>query len=508
MVDRLVVGCGQVGHLLVEELADRPGELLVLEENERHVTRLREAGTSAKQADLTDPETLRAEGGTVTTVLVAGEQPARNRDRVTAVRTAFPDALVVAYAGTDPSDDDLAHFRRVADEVVDPTRATAEFAVQRAGDEGHNLRQLRAAFRAVSDPLAIVTHDNPDPDAIASAVALRRVATALGVEAKICYYGEITHQENRAFVNLLGFDLTQLDGDTDLSEYGGFALVDHSRPGVNDQLPTETAVDIVIDHHPPRAPVDAAFVDLRSEVGATSTLLVQYLQAFGLDIDETVATGLLFGIRVDTDDFTREASTADFEAAATLAPRADFGTLERIESPSTSDDTFDTIASAIANRQRRGSVVTSSVGDLSDRDSLAQAAERLLELDGVAVTVVYGLKDGVIYISGRARGTELDLGETLRNAFDQIGSAGGHADMAGAQILVTDTTLDPTTDPDSDHGEDDGDGVDTSFAAADVAGDLEAFITGRFYEAFDSRPHHETAGLYSGPTADIDDMIL
>jgi nanoRNase/pAp phosphatase (c-di-AMP/oligoRNAs hydrolase) len=277
-------------------------------------------------------------------------------------------------------------------------------------------------------------HDNPDPDAIASAVALSRIADAVGVETVVCYYGEISHQENRALVNLLELDLRRLGPDDDTSVFGGIALVDHSRPGVNDQLPEATPVDVVIDHHPPRAPVEAKFVDLRSDVGATSTLLTGYLRQFGVEIDRTVATALLYGVRIDTADFSREVAAADFEAAAALLPHADGGVLERVESPSVGPETFETVAAAVRNREVKNGVLCSCVGEVVERDALAQAADRLLDMDGVNTTVVYGYRDGVVYVSARARGSDLDLGATLRTAFDRIGSAGGHADMAGAQI--------------------------------------------------------------------------
>ncbi|MFD1587444.1 bifunctional oligoribonuclease/PAP phosphatase NrnA [Halorientalis brevis] len=511
MDTRLVVGCGSLGHGLVEAMAGYPGTLLVVDENERRVERLREEGVAATHVPTIDAGTLREQVDGVDTVVVADDDPSANLDAARAVSVAFPGAIVLAYAGDHPDSDVVAELRSVADDVVDSGTATTEFLMDRIGDDGLQIRQLRQVFWDIEGTLAIVTHDNPDPDAIASAVALQRIADALGVDAEICYYGRISHQENRAFINLLDLDLCRLESDVDLSEYAGFALVDHSRPGVNDQLPPDTDIDIVIDHHPPRAPVDARFVDLRSSVGATSTLLVQYLQQFGIQLDETVATALLFGIRIDTKDFSREVSIADFHAAATIVPTADIGTLERIESPSISGDTMETVASAISNRERRGAVLTSCVDGLGDRDALAQAADQLLDLDGINATVVFGVIDGVIYVSGRARGTDLDLGETLRDAFDQIGSAGGHADMAGAQIPVAETTL--ATDPEVPITSADGDGqatvdaVGSEESASDgestaavtsepsPSTDLETFVTERFYEALRSRPRRETAGL-------------
>src|SRR5699024_8678950 len=193
----------------------------------------------------------------------------------------------------------------------------------------------------------------------------------------------------------------------DIDDYGGVALVDHSRPGVNDQLAEDTPVDVLIDHHPPRAPVEARFVDLRSDVGATSTLLVEYLRQLGIEIDETVATALLYGIRVDTDDFRREASTVDFDAAAYLLPFTDESVLERIATPSMSAETLETMARAITNREVRGSVLVSHIEELHERDALAQSADQLLDIQGVRTTLVYGIIEGTVYCSGRTRGATL-----------------------------------------------------------------------------------------------------
>jgi len=147
-----------------------------------------------------------------------------------------------------------------------------------------------------------------------------------------------------------------------------------------------------------------------------------------------VATALLYGIRVDTKDFAREITIDDFEAGAWLLPQADTDVLERIETPSMSADTLDTIAAAIRNRELDGSMLASCVGAIADRDTLAQAADRLLAMRGVTVTFVYGFTEGTIYVSARSRGKDIDLGAVLREAFGDQGSAGGHADMAGAQL--------------------------------------------------------------------------
>ncbi|WP_226010275.1 DHH family phosphoesterase [Halomicrobium salinisoli] len=436
MVSRLVVGAGPLWRAVVDELSQRRGDLLVVTSDEHRAETLRSNGVRVERAEPIDEATLAGLGTDPDSVVVATNDPEGNAALAADARRVFPGAMLVAATGPGASSDVREAVAGVADRVVDHSRAVTDHVTERVGDESLRGRQLRRVLRDVGDRLAVVTHDNPDPDAIASAVALARIAESVGCEPDICYYGEITHQENRAFVNVLDFDLRELAVGGDLSEYDGFALVDHSRAGVNDQLPPETPIDVVIDHHPPRVPVEARFVDLRSDVGATSTLLTDYFRQSGPLIDETIATGLLFGISVDTREFRREVSPEDFEAAAYLLPHADLSVLQRIEDPSMSADTLDTIARAIRNRTREGSVLLSCIGELTDRDALAQAADRLLDLEEVNTTLVYGVKKGTIYASARARGTDLDVGEVLRDAFGRIGSAGGHADMAGAQITL------------------------------------------------------------------------
>jgi len=439
MVTRLVLGSGAVCQALVDRTAESGRSLHVVTDDAGRTDTLRGDNRRVTERDPTDPEELEAAQSTADVVFVGSDEPSRNAAIARAARTVYPGAMIVAYTGYRPTDGDRRRIERHADRLIDPGAATASRVLDVvSGETGERTRKLRRTLRAVDGPVAVVAHDNPDPDAIASALALARLADAIGVDAQACYYGEITHQENRALVNLLDLDLRQLDADDPdhLEEFAGFALVDHSRAGVNDQLPEDLPIDVVVDHHPPRGPVDAEFVDIRSTVGATSTLLTEYFAEFGVEIDETVATALLYGIRIDTWDFSREVAQSDFEAAGTLVPHADVGLLERVESPSISGDTLETVASAIRNRERKGSILTSFVGELSDRDALAQAADRLLDMEGVTTTVVFGLLDGVVYASARAQGSELDLGETLRLAYNRIGSAGGHTDMAGAQIPV------------------------------------------------------------------------
>ncbi|MDY6775813.1 MAG: bifunctional oligoribonuclease/PAP phosphatase NrnA [Halobacteria archaeon] len=282
--------------------------------------------------------------------------------------------------------------------------------------------------------LAVVCHDNPDPDCIASALSLRRIAEEEELDViEILYGGDISHQQNRAFVNLLGIEMQHLS-ESDVDAYDLVAFVDHSVPGANNSVPEEVDVDIVIDHHPLDDEVEARYVDRRTEYGATTTLLVEYLRELGIEPDTDLATALLFAIRRETLNFLRDTTPKEYDAARYLHPLADKTMLREMVQPAFTPATLDTIGEAIRNREVRASALISGVGRTTERDALPQCADYLMNLEGVATVVVFGIVNDDIHISARSNDSRINLDDVMREAFGDVGSAGGHHDMAGAQI--------------------------------------------------------------------------
>jgi nanoRNase/pAp phosphatase (c-di-AMP/oligoRNAs hydrolase) len=299
-------------------------------------------------------------------------------------------------------------------------------------DEPHALYELLSK----GSELNIVCHNNPDPDCLASALALGRIAAAAGIdERRILYSGDISHQENRAFVNLLDIDLHQFTGEriTDRPSESLLAFVDHSIPGRNNPVPADTPVDIVIDHHP-ADDVEARFVDHREHVGAAATILTQYLEALEMEVDPTLATALLFAIRSDTLDLLRGTTSAEYEAAGYLQGHVDQELLRRLSTPSLTGGTLEAISAAIDNRRTTAAVLISHVGRTTERDSLPQAVDYLVRLEGIQTAIVFGLVGDTIHVSGRSPDARVHIGDVLHGAFSDVGSGGGHHDVAGAQI--------------------------------------------------------------------------
>jgi nanoRNase/pAp phosphatase (c-di-AMP/oligoRNAs hydrolase) len=261
-------------------------------------------------------------------------------------------------------------------------------------------------------------------------MALGAIAEKLDVDSDIVYFGDIGHQENRAFANLLEVDLVGLDTPSDLTAYDTVALVDHSTA----DSALEHDVDVYIDHFEPEEEFEVGFRDVRTNVSATSTILTKYIQEFDIKPTEEVATALLYGIRDETLDFKRDTTPADLTAAAYLYPFADHDTLEQVESPSMSPETLDVLAEAIQNREVRGSHLVSNAGFVRDRDALAQAAGHLLDLEGITSTAVFGIADDTIYLAARSKDIRMNIGNVLGEAFADSGEAAGHSTQAAVEI--------------------------------------------------------------------------
>ncbi|SDQ61723.1 DHH family phosphoesterase [Natronobacterium texcoconense] len=284
-----------------------------------------------------------------------------------------------------------------------------------------------------ADSLAIVCHDNPDPDCLASALALEAIALDRGLEdVTIAYGGEISHQQNRAFVNMLSISLEHV-ADVSLDDYDCIAFVDHTRSGSNTEVATSVVPDIVVDHHPDD-PGNVTFGDVRTEYGATATIFVEYLEELAVETTTRLASALLFALHRERLDFVREPTRREYEAALALYPDADLEILEQLYGSAFSPGTLDAIGRAIATRKRRGSSMVASAGKTAETDALPQAADYLLNLEGVDTVLVYGIVDDAIRISGRSIDPRVHIGNALVDGFDELGDVGGHHDMAGGRI--------------------------------------------------------------------------
>jgi nanoRNase/pAp phosphatase (c-di-AMP/oligoRNAs hydrolase) len=284
----------------------------------------------------------------------------------------------------------------------------------------------------------ILTHNNPDPDGLASVFALHFLLTFWKFKAMMAYGGMIGRAENRAMVKNLKMDIRPLS-EYRLKDFATLALID-SQPGAgNNSLPESVKPDIVVDHHFPviESVVNSAFVDIRPDCGSTSSILTEYLRDSGLnDIDRDVATALIYGIRSDTRDFGRESSPKDVAANNFLYPWVDFKLLSNIEHPRLSRDYFRMIVKSIEHALIDGNVVISDLQEISNTDNLSETADLLIRIEGVKWALCYGSFQGDIHFSLRMSGRQGHAGIIAKQIANGIGSGGGHHMMAGGKIAM------------------------------------------------------------------------
>ncbi|WP_277541415.1 DHH family phosphoesterase [Haloarcula laminariae] len=436
-----ILGCGSVGHAVAEELVDEGKDVLILDADEGRVEALRDQDLNAQHGDISDEHVAETVGDR-DVILIMSSDVTANAEAVRNIRAADGEQFIVARADDPVSADELTELG--ADVVINPSAVIADSSLRalETGELEYKASQLGDVIDATEERMAILVHRSPDPDSIASAAALRAIAESRDVEADIVYEGEIGHQENRAFVNLLGIELTSRE-EVDLDEFDTFALVDVAKGG---ELSVDD-IDIIIDHYEHDDEYDAAFSDIRPNVSATSTILTKYIQELDLTLDQTVATALLYGIRAETLDFKRDTTPADLTAAAYLYPFADHDTLEQVESPSMSPETLDVLAEAIRNREVQGSHLVSNAGFIRDRDALSQAAQHLLNLEGITTTAVFAIADDTIYLAARSKDIRMNIGKVLADAFGEMGETAGHSTDASVEIpLGIFTGLDTSDD--------------------------------------------------------------
>jgi nanoRNase/pAp phosphatase (c-di-AMP/oligoRNAs hydrolase) len=296
------------------------------------------------------------------------------------------------------------------------------------------LDRLVAAVRGARQVL-ILPHNDPDPDAIASAVALRELLAHIAdVECRIAYRGIIGRAENQALVRYLDRPLHRLTAAA-LGESTPIALVD-TQPGAgNNALPAHATPAIVFDHHPwQKATGAAAFADVRADWGSTATILTEYLQLAGVELSKPLATALFYGIKTDTSGLIRGASTADVTAYIYLQSRLDVKALVEIERAQVPVDYFQQLDAALHSAQVYDEVVLSFLGSMHRPDLAAELADLLLRLQGVQWAVCMGVYKQELIVSVRTRSRKGGAGRLIQQVVGDSGTAGGHGTMAAGHV--------------------------------------------------------------------------
>lgn len=281
--------------------------------------------------------------------------------------------------------------------------------------------------------LLILTHDNPDPDCLASALGLQTlIADRLGAPAAIAAGGIVGRAENRAMASELEIEL--LPAEKVLPEFGGSViLVDTQPERANNALPSGRRPIAVIDHHPDWGASDGVpFADLREHYGATSTIVVEYLRELGIEPTPALATALFYAIASETQQLARSAIPADVACSQYLYPLVDTRVLGAIETPDLGVRYFELIGETVDSALRWGDLVISVLDEVPYPDAVAELADLLLRVESATWACCLAPFEGLLYVSIRSRDPDARAGRLLASILPD-GSAGGHDRVAGGR---------------------------------------------------------------------------
>jgi nanoRNase/pAp phosphatase (c-di-AMP/oligoRNAs hydrolase) len=392
--------------------------------------RLHDAGIEVTAGDPRRVDTYLKADITPTTCFIVEDNGKRSTRKILdAVRDAGGTLIYVLHTGKRgpgvkmDGDGDITHLS--VSELLRPTLVTElSRSLTRA-----RVQQYQRYF-ADADRVLILLHNDPDPDALASGLALRNLLRRTKTTAIIGAMQGVTRPENLRMANMLDIHVEQITP----ASFGGFdrvATVDvqpHYFGGLLDRA------DLVIDHHPEQPGYSAVFKDIRADYGSTSTILTEHLRAVDVNISERTATAMLYAIKSDTLFFARHTNRVDLEAFTFLYPLADAALIRKMEGAEITLERLEYVTRASQSGILREQVFTAFLGDAPREDFIPYTADFFLQLEDVKWTILAGIVGTTLIVSVRNLGYSRNAGEFVKRWFADIGSAGGHRAMAKAVV--------------------------------------------------------------------------
>jgi len=289
-------------------------------------------------------------------------------------------------------------------------------------------------------PVLIMTHESPDPDALASGKAIGTLLeTAWGIPCHLVYSGLVARAENRAMLDLLATEWQAIDRIDNLQKYAATILVD-TQPGAgNNRFPNNHIPNIVIDHHHPfRDGLNKVpFVDVRPEVGSTVSMTYQYLEAAGITPGPVLATAMFYGLQTDTLGLARGATRVDESVYIKLLAWLDRSLLIQVEQAGLSRDYYRAFSAGLLAARVYDHSVIAFLGEMTRPDLPAEMADVLIRLENARAVLCLGIFQQTIQLSLRSVGAAEDAGHLVQRLVTPYGKAGGHGTMAGGQVTLS-----------------------------------------------------------------------
>jgi len=292
--------------------------------------------------------------------------------------------------------------------------------------------------QAVQRVYQLFTHEDrllilidADPDSLASAWALKRLLWHRLASITIAHIRPITRPQNERMVRLLSIPIVPYE-KVNPQHFNRKAIVD-SQPAHHPNFGGHT-YDLIIDHHPLLEESHATVVDIRPHYGATASIMTEYLRAARIKPSLKLATALYYAIKTDTNNFERPAIGADVRAFHYLFPFTRKPLVRRLESAELTLKMLDYFQAGLRRFRRRGNRLYAFLGEVPTPDIMVIMADFFLRVEEVAWTIVGGIYEDKLIVIFRNDGLGKNAGRLATRAFGKLGSAGGHAASARAEV--------------------------------------------------------------------------
>lgn len=300
------------------------------------------------------------------------------------------------------------------------------------------LEELLKSYQDSEGKWLILTHTDPDPDAIGSCLAAKKILEHYGLKSEILIYGDISNPSNKSLINRLEIDDLKRVDEINLEEFKYAMILDATE--LNVDMPEGLNPIVTIDHHEiNKKDLKSKFADISvKERNSTSTKMVEYIQGLKIPMkkekDTKLATALNYGIYSDTTKGIHK-TKAEHNASAFLAEYIDYENLEKIAYPDIPQKliTQKNIATKKENMVTEGPYLLSFAGTLEEKEYLSSIVDELVRTQSIETAICYGLLDNHIHISVRTRGDQVNCGDLVKKIWgDHHG--GGRVKAGGAKI--------------------------------------------------------------------------
>jgi nanoRNase/pAp phosphatase (c-di-AMP/oligoRNAs hydrolase) len=193
----------------------------------------------------------------------------------------------------------------------------------------------------------------------------------------------------------------------------------------------------VVDHHRARGRRPAcAFCDIRTDVGATSSIIFSYFMELEVDIPSDLAATLLFAIETDLAGAAGQPGELDNMALSSLTLLADTRKLYRMRYADLPQGVYTAYADGLASAVYYDSAMTSHLEGIESPEMPAIIADFLLRFEAVQWVLVTAVNGMSLQLSLRTSSSRLSAADVMRRLIRKLGEGGGHRTKAGGAIAM------------------------------------------------------------------------